>query len=161
VFYGILIVLGSALAGPSRIATAIRREAAPILNVRAGLTWGATAFVWLLLILWGGTHALRTFWGILIIGALIAAGVYVLRRQTLEEFPEAGTDAHHTLVSRMTAGAGSAAHRMASHRPHTAAEATAAGAKSPSEELARLVDLRDKGAITAEEYEQAKKIALS
>ena len=40
VLYGLLIVIGSALAGPSRIATSIRREVAPILNVRAGLTWG-------------------------------------------------------------------------------------------------------------------------
>ena len=145
--------------GPSRIATAIRREAAPILNVRAGLTWGIVAFVWLLLILWGGTHALRTWSGILIIGALLAAGVYVLRRQTLEEFPEAGTDAHHTLTSRMAAGAGSAAHRVTSAQ--AAARLRPAAAKSPSEELARLVDLRDKGAISAEEYEQAKKLALS
>ena len=158
VLYGLLIVIGSALAGPSRIATGIRREIAPVLNVRAGLTWGIVAFVWLLLILWGGTHALRTWSGILIIGALLAAGVYVLRKQTLEEFPEAGTDAHHTLTSRMAAGAGSAAHRVTTHKPQAA---PAAAAKSPSEELARLVDLRDKGAISAEEYEQAKKLALS
>jgi Short C-terminal domain len=158
VLYGLLIVIGSALAGPSRIATGIRREIAPVLNVRAGLTWGIVAFVWLLLILWGGTHALRTWSGILIIGALLAAGVYVLRKQTIEEFPGAGTDGHHTLTSRMAAGAGSAAHRVTTHKPH---EAPAAAAKSPSEELARLVELRDKGAISAEEYEQAKKLALS
>ncbi len=84
----------------------------------------------------------------------------MLRKQTLEEFPDAGTDAHHTLTSRMTAGAGAAAHRAASHKPHSPPP-PAAGTKSPSEELARLVDLRDKGAISAEEYEQAKKVALS
>ena len=158
VLYGILIVIGSALAGPSRIATGFRREVAPILNVRAGLTWGIVAFVWLLLILWGGTHALRTWSGILIIGAFLAAGVYVLRKQTLEEFPEAGTDAHQTLTSQVAAGAGSAAHRATTRKPQAA---STAGAKSPSEELARLVDLRDKGAISEEEYQQAKKLALS
>ena len=56
VFYGILIVIGSALAGPSRIATGIGADRAGA-QVRAGLTWGIVAFVWLLLILWGGTHA--------------------------------------------------------------------------------------------------------
>ena len=158
VLYGILVVIGAAVAGPSRIATGIRREVAPVLNVRAGLTWGIVAFVWLLLILWGGTHALRTWSGILIIGALLAAGVYVLRKQTLVEFPEAGTDAYDTLSSRMAAGAGSAAHRATTYRSQAA---PAAAAKSPSEELARLVDLRDKGAISEEEYQQAKKLALS
>jgi hypothetical protein len=158
VFYGVLFVLGASLAGPTRLATAIRRELAPILNVRAGLTWGGAAFIWLLLILWGGTHALRTWWGVLIVGALLAAGVYVLREQTLQEFPGAGTpEGGPSLAARMAAGAGSAAHRVSSSRHHEAAPA----AKSPAEELARLAELRDKGAISADEYEQAKKLVLS
>jgi hypothetical protein len=157
-FYGIIVVLGASLAGPSRIATAIRRELAPILNVRAGLTWGGVAFIWLLLILWGGTHALRTWWGILIVGALLATGVYVLREQTLQEFPEAGTaEGGPSLAHRMAAGAGSAAHKVSSSRHHEAASTS----KSPSEELARLAELRDRGAISADEYEQAKKLVLS
>ncbi len=159
VLYGVLVVLGAALAGPSRIATAIRREIAPVLNVRAGITWGTVAFVWLLLILWGGTHALRTVWGILIIGALLAGGVVALRRETLAEFPLAGTEAGGpTFGARMAATAGSTARRAASAR-HGAEPA--AVTRSPSEELARLADLRDKGAISAEEYDQAKKLALS
>jgi Short C-terminal domain len=158
VFYGVLLVLGAALAGPSRISTALRRELAPVLNVRAGITWGVVAFIWLLLILWGGTHALRTWWGILFIGALMAAGVVALRKQTREEFPLAGTaEGAPTLGTRMAATAGSTARRASSSRsavPETPA-------RSPSEELARLAELRDKGAITTEEYDQAKKLALS
>jgi hypothetical protein len=160
VFYGIVIVLGAALAGPSRLATALRRDAAPVLNVRAGITWGTAAFIWLLLILWGGTHALRTWWGILLVGGLLAAGVVVLRRQTLEEFPLAGTEAGGASIgARMAATASSTAHRVSAARHGHAAAAPAR--PSPSEELARLAELRDKGAISAEEYDQAKKLALS
>jgi hypothetical protein len=88
VLYGVIGLLGAVLAGPTRIATAARRHIAPILNDRQGLAWGAVAFAYLLLVLWGGTHALRTPLGILLLGGLLALGVVALRRQTLAEFPE-------------------------------------------------------------------------
>ena len=53
--------------------------------------WGGVGFIYLLLILWGGTHALRTWWGILLLAGLIAIGVVALRRQTLQEFPSGPT----------------------------------------------------------------------
>jgi hypothetical protein len=36
-------------------------------------------------VLWGPTHALRVAWGIVLLGALLAAAVVALRRQTLAE----------------------------------------------------------------------------
>jgi Short C-terminal domain len=163
IFYGIVIVLAAMVAGATRPAIAIRRWAAPVLNVRPELTWGATVFVWLLLILWGGTHALRTWWGIVLIGGLIAAGVVALRQQTLKEFPEAGLEPHEgSMGARMAAGVSGAAHKVtgAVHRHEHAAE-PAAGGGSTADELAKLAELRDKGAISEAEFEQAKKIALS
>jgi hypothetical protein len=53
------------------------------------MAWGVAAGVFLLLVLWGGTHALRVWWGILLLGGLLALGVWALRKQTLEEFPSA------------------------------------------------------------------------
>jgi hypothetical protein len=47
--------------------------------------------LFLLLILWGPTPALQQWWGILLAAALIAVGVWALRRETLKEFPDAGT----------------------------------------------------------------------
>jgi hypothetical protein len=85
--YGAIAVLGAVLAGPSSPAVWLRQRLAPVLNERQGIVWGVVAFVYLLLILWGGTHALRVWWGILLIGGLIALGVVALRRQTLQEFP--------------------------------------------------------------------------
>ena len=87
VLYGVIAVAGAILAGPTRAAVAVRRWIAPVLNERPGIAWASVGAAFLLLVLWGGTHALRTWWGILLLGALIAIGVVALRRQTLREFP--------------------------------------------------------------------------
>ena len=91
--------------------------------------------------LWGGTHALRTWWGILLLAGLIALGVVALRRQTLQEFPPGATNA----TTRC--------------RPPDDAVATAR--RSPASELARLVELHASGALSDDEFAQAKRIALT
>jgi hypothetical protein len=85
--YGAIAALGAVLAGPTAPAVWLRQRLAPILNERQGVVWGSVGFIYLLAILWGGTHALRVWWGILLLAALIAIGVVALRRQTLQEFP--------------------------------------------------------------------------
>jgi hypothetical protein len=85
VAYGVVIVAGAVLAGPHRAAVAVRRRLAPTLNERPAVVWAGVAVVYLVLIAWGPTHALRTLWGIVLLAALIAAGVVALRHQTLHE----------------------------------------------------------------------------
>ncbi|HTE60233.1 MAG TPA: hypothetical protein VK631_07755 [Solirubrobacteraceae bacterium] len=85
VLYGAIMVLGALLAGPHRAAIAVRGRIAPILNERQAIVWSSVAVVYLLLIAWGPTHALRTLWGIVLLAALIAAGIVALRHQTLRE----------------------------------------------------------------------------
>jgi hypothetical protein len=132
--YGLVAALGAVLAGPSAPAVWLRQRLAPVLNERQGIVWGGVGFIYLLLILWGGTHALRTWWGILLLGALIAIGVVALRRQTLQEFPS---------------GAG-------------AEPAPAGAAPSTGDELARLQELHEAGAINDEEFvARAKKLGLT
>jgi hypothetical protein len=75
------------LAGPGNAATTVRRWIAPVLVGRPGIAWTAVGFAYLLLVLWGGTHALRTLWGILVLAGLVALGVAALQRQTAREFP--------------------------------------------------------------------------
>ncbi len=87
ILYGAFGVLGAVLAGPTHIATKARARIAPVLNENQGIAWAVVGFAYLLLVLWGGTHALRTPLGILVLGALLAVGVVALRRQTLAEFP--------------------------------------------------------------------------
>jgi len=130
--YGVIAVLGAVFAGPTEPAVWLRRRLAPTLNERQGIVWGCVGFVYLLLILWGGTHALRTWWGILALAGLIAIGVVALRRQTLTEFPSA---------------------------PQLE-PASAGTAPSTTGELAQLQELHEAGTINDEEFVQrAKKIA--
>jgi putative oligomerization/nucleic acid binding protein len=131
--YGLVAALGAMLAGPTGIATRVRGWFAPVLNEQPAVAWGAVAFAYLLLLLWGGTHALRVWWGILLLGGLIALGVFALRRQTLQEFP-AGT---------------------------AVVPAVADGAPSATDELERLTALHEAGAIDDAEFEAAKKTALT
>jgi hypothetical protein len=113
------------------------------------MSWGILAGAYLLLVLWGPTHALRTVWGVLLLGVLVALGFEALRRQTLAENPDAA-DHHGEATEKMRAlGA-----RAASHRPQHHSGA------SPADQISRLHDLHESGALTDEEYAQAKQLAL-
>jgi hypothetical protein len=106
IIYGAVVVLGAVLAGPTAPATAIRRWMAPVLNERPGVAWAIVGCAYLLLVLWGPTHALRVLWGIVLLGALLALGVVALRRQTLREFPDAqGVPADGAPMSRVSQAA--------------------------------------------------------
>jgi hypothetical protein len=140
ILYGAVAVLGAIYAGPTSVATDLRRRVSPVLNNHQGYVWGAVGFVYLLLVLWGGTHALRTWWGILLLGGLIAAGVFALRRQSLQEFPLEAAVATATTGPVHPGG----------EPPHPPAP------RSPAEEIARLQELHDSGAITDDEFERAK-----
>ena len=87
VAYGLVVVAGAVLAGPTRWATSLRRHMAPTLNDAQAIAWGALAGLVVLLAAWGPTHALRTWWGVLLFAGLLAVGLTALRRQTLKEFP--------------------------------------------------------------------------
>ena len=133
ILYGLVAAIGAVYAGPSDLAVRARRHVAPIFNERQEIVWGSVGFVYLLAVLWGGTHALRTWWGILLLGALIAIGVAALRRQSLQEFPTGGG----TVTS--------------DEAPSSAAS-----------ELAQLHELHESGAIDDNEFvARAKKIAAT
>ena len=132
ILYGVIAALGAVYAGPSEPATRLRRFVSPVLNDRQGFVWAGVGFVFLLAVLWGGTHALRTWWGILLLGGLLAIGVAVLRRQSLREFPSGA-----------------------------AAEPAAGAPPSATDELTRLHALHEAGAIDDDEFERAKKLALT
>ena len=86
--YGILAVLAGFLAGPSRAATWVRHTLAPSFHHHVLGVWAVAAAIFLLVIAWGPTAALREWGGILIFGLLLALGVEVWRRQIIREFPD-------------------------------------------------------------------------
>ncbi len=85
IVYGLVILLGTLLAGPWRYAARMRRAIGPTLRDRPGLVWGALAVVYLLLVLWGPVPALRNWVGILLLAGLVALGFEAFRRVVVGE----------------------------------------------------------------------------
>jgi hypothetical protein len=92
IVYGVVIVLGTWLAGPSRWAIRARQAIGPTLRDRPELAWGALAVVYLLLVLWGPVPALRNWVGVLLLGALVALGFEAFRRVTVGGLGPDGPD---------------------------------------------------------------------
>lgn len=91
--FGILVVIGAWLAGPTRIATRLRREAAPRLRAYPLGAWGIAFGAFVVLVAWAPVAAFRRPLGALILAALLAAGTELLRRQILAENPVAAAAA--------------------------------------------------------------------
>jgi hypothetical protein len=91
VAYGIVLLLGVLLAGPTRPARWIRRKLAPTLRERPWAAYGVVALVFLLVLLWGPGEATRQVVGVIILAVLVGLGVWALRRETLKEFPPSPT----------------------------------------------------------------------
>jgi hypothetical protein len=139
IFYGVIALVGTLLAGPTRIATRIRRWMAPTVLEQPAVAWGAVGGFFLLLVLWGPTHALKTWWGILLLGGLLALGFEAFRRLLQREFPPGSFE-----------------------RVEVEAEARPpALGGSPAEELAKLNELHAAGQITDDEFAQAKRLVLT
>jgi hypothetical protein len=138
--FGVLVVIGAWLAGPTRPATALRREAAPYLRDQRAAAYGVAAIVWLALIAWAPIAAFHKPIGILLFAVLFALGTELLLRQTLQEFPDAAR--------------GQAGERLRALWPGRARPASAG--PSEIEELERLSALRRSGDLSPEEFAAAK-----
>jgi hypothetical protein len=86
--FGVLVFLGAWLAGPTHLATGLRREASPYLREHPAGAAVAAGAVWIALIAWAPIAAFRKPLGILLFAILFALGAWLLRRQTLREFPD-------------------------------------------------------------------------
>lgn len=85
---GVVAAVGAWLAGPSRYATGARRVMAPRV-VNPWPVHGVVVTIIALLLAWSPLGTGRGVWGTLILAAGVIAGVEVLRRRTLDEFPPA------------------------------------------------------------------------
>ena len=89
---GLIAVFAVWLSGPSRSATATRRELAPFL-MRPELAFGAAGLLFLLLLLWGPTAQVNRLPFVITAALVLALGVEILRRQAAREYPgAAGAD---------------------------------------------------------------------
>jgi hypothetical protein len=146
VLYGIFAIAGAVLAGPTRAATAVRRWMAPTLNQRPGMAWAIAGGLYLLLVLWGPTNELHQPAWIVILAAMVAFGVYALRRETLREFPDAQP------------GGFIASARSTWDRLRGGGEPQGDASVA---ELTRLGEMRQQGLITDDEFATAKARALA
>jgi len=87
IFYGIVIVLAAALAGPTGIATRIRREMAPHIR-KPEVAYASLVALLILLFMWDPAVATHRLVPSLLLIALLALGVEMLRRQVIREFPD-------------------------------------------------------------------------
>ena len=83
--YAVVILVGTLLAGPSRLARRARAAIGPTLRDQPWIAWSVLAVVYLLLVLWGPVPALRSWVGVLLLGGLVALGFEAFRRLTLRE----------------------------------------------------------------------------
>jgi hypothetical protein len=163
IVYGIVIVAAAWLAGPTRPATAIRRFLAPSSRDSPAIAYSVVGAVLLLVVLWGPTPAFRNTWWILVFAVLLALDVTMLQREHSLEFPgiEHGQALHDFQAQRAQARAD-----KVSPAPAVATEPTIgeSGRSEPApapglgrvETLERLAALRDRGAITNDEYQAEK-----
>jgi Short C-terminal domain len=141
--FGILLVIGAWLAGRTRLATNLRRDVAPYLRERVAATYAVVALIFLALILWAPVVAFHKPIGLLILAALMALGTELLRRQAATEFPDATF--------------GGLGDRLRASIPGRAsAPQDAPPRQTKIDKIERLSDLKEKGALTEEEFESAK-----
>jgi hypothetical protein len=118
---GLVALLGVWLAGPSTSGTASRRWLAPVF-ARPGLTYGILGLLFLLFVWWGPfAQARRALW-LFVIAVLLVAGVEVLRRLTVREFPDAAHAEPREMLlplGRLRPGRGSAKATPAASTPDT------------------------------------------
>jgi Short C-terminal domain len=151
--YGVVLVGAAWLAGTTAWATATRRTLAPYLR-EPRLAYGALSVIVLALLAWGPTPAMRRVVPALVLVALLARGVEMLRRQTAREFPDEtrkeSRDRVRERVGRMGGWVRGGGARTANGRGN--------GAIAPDrlEQLERLGRLRDSGVLDAREFEREK-----
>ncbi|MGB8879621.1 MAG: SHOCT domain-containing protein [Solirubrobacteraceae bacterium] len=165
---GIVVVAAAWLAGSTRPATAIRRFLAPSLRDQPAVAYSVVGVVLLLVVLWGPLPAFRNIWWVLAFAGLLAVGVTMLRRQTAREFPgiERGDALPDYQAQPADVRAGNAvAQPLAVTETTIGTPHGTVPAPAPTmgrvETLERLAALRDSGAITSDEYQAEKKLAMN
>ncbi|MCX6370019.1 MAG: SHOCT domain-containing protein [Solirubrobacterales bacterium] len=170
---GVMLIIAGLIGGPAKASKAVRGWFAPVLNSYPEASYVGVALLVLLFLLWSPIPAASRASFIIIFIVLVFLGLYMLRRETLREFPgavggggdslRAGTAKIGAAFSRAGAAVkettSKAAHdvkeRTASHKEKSAS--SAAGSESQKmDDLERLVSLRDSGALSDEEFAAEK-----
>jgi hypothetical protein len=148
VVVGLLAVAAAWLIGPTRRATATRLWLAPTFRDRPVLVHAVLGVVILLLLVWGPIGTPRRLISLVVVTALAFAGLEVLRRQTVREFPDA--------VRAEGTGLGAAFGRFRGR-----GERASGADESTVDRLERLAALHERGALTDAEHAAEKALLLA
>lgn len=151
VLVGLVIAAAAWFAGPARWATGARRAIAPFMRLHPAETFAVAAGIMVLVFIWDPIPATGHLIGIVVFLALAMVGTEVLRRQTAVEFPDAQPgEVTAALRARWTHWRAGRGHRGGHGGPGAV-----------TDDLTRLAELRDRGAITQTEYDAAKERLLN
>lgn len=173
---GVLFAAAGWLASPTGAARTTRRYMAPALRLHVAYVYTGLAILVCIYFLTGPTQGLRTFLTTLIVAGMAAFGIHELRKQTDAEFPDATYDdvfggTRDRVVSAVREAniperVGEQASKLRLpevRRPGAGGTAEAATAATPIHEedarlrrLEKLAELRDRGALTEEEFAAEK-----
>ena len=152
--WGLVLVIGAVLAGPTRFAVWVRRTLAPVLNAEPLWVFGGAAFLYVILLLWAPFAAFQTVLSSVGLAIVFAVGIWLLRRRTLAEFPDAdlGEHAHagRERVGKVWGSVTGAVSSIGSGR-HKGSDAG-----GHTDQLERLARLHETGALSDEEFATAK-----
>jgi Short C-terminal domain len=155
--YGLIVVLAAWLAGGTRPALSLRRTMAPALREHTPYIYGVAALVLLLIVLWGPFPSTREPLPIIGFAILLGIGIHVLGDMTAQEFPDAQLG--EGLRSIRTWYEARREAFLSRKRATTTTTTGASGGDPRIADLERLANLRDRGALSDEEF-RAQKTAL-
>ena len=167
---GALFGLAGWLASPTGSARSTRRVLAPVLGEHVAYAYTALAIVVGIYFLSAPIQNLRSFLTTLMIAGLAAFGIHELRKQAVEEFPDAdlgdafGRTKERVVGAVKDANLGERASKLRlpeMRKPETEApSAPASDDAARLERLERLATLHEKGVLTDEELKAEKERLL-
>ena len=144
--WGAIIVAGRLSIGPGRIAVWARRTVARLFNAEPIIFWVSAAVLYLLVLFFVPSPALRLWWSVIIIGIVVALGLEFLRRRSIVEFPEAHLDIELDGVKESVSKSWSSVKSRFAHN----------SSGDHVEQLQKLSELHSSGALSDEEFAAAK-----
>ena len=158
IIIGIPFILAAWLAGPASWAVALRRFLAPRARLHPAFAYGVAAALLALVFAWGPIPATRNPFEMSMFTILTLVGADVLRRQMASEFPDG---ARLSLRAMLREQARELVETVAQSRMLGSTPPAPGAPPSVPAELERLAALRERGAITDEEFTAAKRSVLS
>lgn len=157
---GILVIIASILAGPTKIAVGFRRELAPFLRDYLAASVAVAILLFLLLIWWAPTHGFRTTGGLLVNSLLAISGFIALVVMTRREFPDAVAPDFSQVGDWFGERWQGVQHAYGRQVDRFENRGGGSSGEDKIAELERLQKLHADGALTDEEFAAAKKSLL-